>query len=202
MAKLTPRNNLVLILIFVAVLGLSILFLLLSSAPKETLAPARIMALIAYLLAFVSVVGSVFMRELVKYFGRKFLDTHHIVTLTALAAMVIHPILAVTTLYPVRFLLPDFTSWYNVFARSGPFALLLFVIASLIAWLRARLKLNWRVLHWLVYLAFLVATVHAALLGRNMQTLVPRMILVLLALVVSGVYIYKRNPPQKKPVKS
>lgn len=198
MAKLKPRNTFVFGLAVVAFLALAIVILLVTGQPGQPLAPMRILAFMAYTMAYASIFGVLFSKELIQFFGRMFVKIHHFMTVTALSMMVLHPIFILVGGYPLNYLLPDFTTPYNVFARSGPIALLLFAISSVAAVLRATMKQSWRSVHWLVYLAFIVASIHAVLLGMSLQTLVPRLIVGLLVISIIVVYIVKRLPRKKR----
>ncbi|MCE5259666.1 MAG: hypothetical protein LLG44_11530 [Chloroflexi bacterium] len=198
MNKLRARNSYLFVIIGCAVVALAAILLVITGEPRESLAPMRILGFTAYLLALASILSALFIQELVHLFGRRFIAIHHIITVTALAAMALHPLFVVLGGYPPYYLLPDFTSGYAFFARSGPVALLLFGAASLFALLRAKLKGSWRMLHWLVYLAFLIASVHAALLGMNLQEMPARIGIGLLGLSVIVIFVLKRRPRKIK----
>lgn len=198
MARLKPRNTFVFGLTLVAFLALAVVILLVTRLPDRPLALMRILAFMAYTMAYTSILGVLFNKELIKFFGRMFVKIHHVLTVAALGMMVLHPIFILLGGYPLNYLLPDFTTPFNAFARNGPIALLLFAIASVAAVLRATIKHSWRPVHWLVYLAFMVASIHAALLGMNLQTLVPRLIVGLLVISIIVVYIVKRLPREKR----
>lgn len=198
MAKLKPRNTYIFGLALVAFLALAIVILLVTRLPDHPLALMRILAFMAYTMAYVSILGVLFSKELVQFFGRMFIKIHHVITVAALGMMVLHPVFILVGGYSLNYLLPDFTTPYNAFARNGPIALLLFAIASVAAVLRATMKHSWRPVHWLVYLAFVVASVHAALLGMNLQSLVSRLIVSLLVISIIIVYIVKRLPRKQR----
>lgn len=198
MAKLKPRNTYLFGVALAAFLVLAIVILLATRLPEKPLAPMRILAFMAYTIAYVSILGVLFSKELVQFFGRMFIKIHHVITVAALGMMVLHPVFILVGGYSLNYLLPDFTTPYNAFARNGPIALLLFAIASVAAVLRATMKHSWRPVHWLVYLAFVVASVHAALLGMNLQSLVSRLIVGLLVISIIIVYIVKRLPRKQR----
>ncbi len=198
MSKLQARNTFLFVIIGGAVVALAAILLVITGEPRESLAPMRILGFTAYLLALASILSTLFIQELVHLFGRRFIAVHHIIAATALTAMALHPLFVVLGGYPLYYLLPDFTSGYAFFARNGPVALLLFGAASLSALLRAKLKSSWRMLHWLVYLAFLIASVHAALLGMNLQGTPARIVIGLLGLSVIVIYVLKRQPHKSR----
>lgn len=199
MAKLQSRNNLVFGLVLIGILALAIVIVLVTGQPGEPLALMRILAFMAYLLAYVSILGVLFNQELIRLFGRMFIKVHHVMTVAALSFMILHPLFVLLGGYPLYYLLPDFTSLFNAFARNGPTALVLFAIASAAAVIRATIKHSWRQVHWLVYLAFVVVSVHAVLLGANLQTLIPRVIIGLMVISIIVVYVIKRLPKKKRP---
>lgn len=194
MAGLKPRNTVMFVVGWLVLVIVAVLLMLATGDTFASILPMRVVALIAYLTAFVTILGVLFNKELIKYFGRKFIDVHHVVSVGALALMVLHPLMTLVAGYPLSILLPDFTTLFNAFARTGPIALLLFAAASLFALLRASLKSSWRELHWLVYLGFIVASVHGSLLGANLQGTVARIVVALFALGIVVIYVVKRMP--------
>ena len=79
--------------------------------------------------------------------------------------------------------------------RSGALVL---AIAAAAAWLRKPLGKNWRVVHYLNYLAFWLVTAHAILIGSSFQGWAMRGVAVVLALITVAVLIQKRLPKRKK----
>jgi DMSO/TMAO reductase YedYZ heme-binding membrane subunit len=58
---------------------------------------------------------------------------------------------------------------------------------------RTRLRKQWRTIHWLNYLAFLLATTHAVLLGSNFQVPAMKVIPIVLALALVVIFVWKRR---------
>ena len=145
----------------------------------------RAAAVLGYLGVFLAILSSNYVRELTRFFGRRFVKVHHVVSVTALAALAIHAASVAWSWRSPGVFLPS---------RDTPQALALwfFAIASLTALLRAAIGKNWRVVHWLNYLAFLMGTLHAQSLGTNFQHLGVRIVSVLMALAVVGLFIWKR----------
>ena len=70
--------------------------------------------------------------------------------------------------------------------------IILLGIGVLAAVLRGTVGKNWRLLHYVNYVAFWLATVHGILIGSNVQSWVMRGVFILLALIVLGVLLHKR----------
>ena len=71
-------------------------------------------------------------------------------------------------------------------------------IASLAAVLRSALGRNWRTVHFLNYLAFLLATVHGVMIGTDFQSSVVKAISILMAVAVIGIFVLKRLGKRKR----
>ena len=152
----------------------------------------RTCALLGYLCVFLAAVSALYMRELVRLFGRPFVQTHHVVTVTGLVLLALHALI-VTISLGASALLPKFGSWRLFFTWGGPVALYLIGLASLVALLRtSSLRKQWRYQHWLNYLAFLLATTHAILLGSEFRSTPMKVVPALLALALVAAFVLKR----------
>jgi hypothetical protein len=152
----------------------------------------RTCALLGYLCVFVAAVSALYMRDLVRLFGRPFVKTHHAVTVTGLILLALHGLIVVINLGP-SVLIPKFSSWRLFLTWGGPIAVYLLGIASLAAlFRRSSLRKQWRYVHWLNYLAFLLATTHAILLGSEFRSTAMKAIPILLALVLVAAFVFKR----------
>jgi DMSO/TMAO reductase YedYZ heme-binding membrane subunit len=157
----------------------------------------RTFALLGYLCVFVAAISALYMRELYRFFGRPFPKVHHAVTYTGLILLALHGLIVAVSFGP-SFLLPKFGSWRLFFTWGGPVALYLIGIASLAALFRtSSLKKQWRYLHWLNYLAFLLATTHAILLGSEFQSAAMKAIPIVLALALVAAFVLKRRQRAK-----
>lgn len=153
---------------------------------------ARGAALVGYQFVFLAVLSSAFTRQLVRAYRKPFIRLHHWVSITGLALLVLHPILLVIVLKSTAVLTAAYTS--GEFLRyAGSPALIAFFLAAIAAVLRARMNTVWRYVHWLNYVALLLGTAHAVLLGTSVA-LLPwlRWVLVLLAACGVAVYISRR----------
>ncbi len=155
-------------------------------------AAARGAALVGYQFVFLAVISSAFVKPLVRTYRKPFIRLHHWVSITGLALLVLHPILLVIVLKSTAVLTAAYTS--GEFLRyAGSPALTAFILASLAAVLRTRLNTVWRYVHWLNYVALLLGTAHAVLLGTSVA-LLPwlRWVLVLVAACGVAVYVSRR----------
>jgi DMSO/TMAO reductase YedYZ heme-binding membrane subunit len=153
----------------------------------------RTCAVLGYLCVFVAALSSIYMRELVGWFGRPFVKTHHVVTVTGLVLLVLHPLAAAWTFGSLNVFVPQFGSWRLFLTWGGPVAWYLIGIASLVALFRTKkLRNQWRYIHWLNYLAFFFASAHAFLLGGDFQVPAMKVIPVVLALALVAVFVQKR----------
>jgi hypothetical protein len=152
----------------------------------------RTCAVLGYLCVFVAALSSIYMRELVRWFGRSFVKTHHVVTVTGLVLITLHPLAVAWNFGSASVLLPQGGSWMDFLRWGGRWAWYLIGIASLVALFRTRLRNQWRYVHWLNYLAFFLATAHAVLLGSDFQSTAMRVIPIVLALALVAVFVQKR----------
>lgn len=153
---------------------------------------ARGTALVGYQFVFLAVLSSAFTRPLVRAYRKPFIRLHHWVSITGLALLVLHPILLVIVLKSTAVLTAAYTSG-EFFRYAGSPALIAFFLAAIAAVLRTRMNTVWRYIHWLNYVALLLGTAHAVLLGTSVA-LLPwlRWVLVLLAACGVAVYISRR----------
>lgn len=153
---------------------------------------ARGAALVGYQFVFLAVLSSAFTEPLVRAYRKPFIRLHHWVSITGLALLVLHPILLVIVLKSTAVLTAAYTSG-EFFRYAGSPALIAFFLAAIAAVLRTRMNTVWRYIHWLNYVALLLGTAHAVLLGTSVA-LLPwlRWVLVLLAACGVAVYISRR----------
>jgi DMSO/TMAO reductase YedYZ heme-binding membrane subunit len=68
----------------------------------------------------------------------------------------------------------------------------LIVVASLAAVLRRTIGRNWRVVHYLNYAAFWLATIHALMIGTDFRYLGVRILSIAMTLTVIAIFVQKR----------
>lgn len=152
----------------------------------------RAAAMLGYLAVFLTAVTSAYMRELFQLLGRPFIRVHHIYSVAGLVLITLHPLgVAIRSSDPLVFL-PDFSSLYQFFSLGGRPAWYLIGIASLAGVFRTTIGQRWRLIHYVNYVAFLLATVHAILIGTDFLSPVAKAVPVAMALAVVGVLVRKR----------
>jgi DMSO/TMAO reductase YedYZ heme-binding membrane subunit len=113
-------------------------------------------------------------------------------SVTGLILITLHPLAVALRSSSLLVFLPDFSSFYQFFSLGGRPAWYLIGAASLAALYRAAIGQRWRLIHYLNYVAFFLATVHAILIGTDFVSLVTKGITVLMALAVGWVLVRKR----------
>jgi sulfoxide reductase heme-binding subunit YedZ len=157
-------------------------------------------ALLGYQSVFLAIVSSAYMRQLVRLFGRPFVQVHHVVSVSGLIFITLHPLGVALDNATISVFVPRFDSVLVFLQLGGRLAWYLIALAALIALLRRSVGRPWRVIHMLNYVAFLLITVHANLIGTQLQYSVPRAVSIVMALVIVGVFVQKRLR-QRRPVK-
>lgn len=184
-------------LIFVYLLALLLVSLLLQNSPTPA-APLqwviRVSALIGYACICGAILTSAFLRHMRRWFGRPFMQVHHILSVTGLVLVTLHPLAVAWQAGSLGVFVPAVGSWYAFFSLGGRPAWYLLAIGALAALFRAAIGPRWRLLHILNYVAFWLATVHGLLIGSSVQSLVMQVVFGAMALVVLWVLIRKRAP--------
>lgn len=141
-----------------------------TSAASALVLALRAFALVGYQLVFWAILSSAFVPQLVRSFGRPFVKIHHLASISGLACITLHPILAAVESGSADVFLPRFDSLVVFLTLGGRAAWYLVAIAVAAAFVRQRIGARWRAVHGLNYLAFALATAHANLLGGNFQS--------------------------------
>jgi hypothetical protein len=183
------------LLVLVAVVSL-----ILGAAPLFLRPPATFLdgvvrgaALLGYLAVFLAALSSIFMREMVRFFGYPFITIHHVFSVAALILISLHPLAFVVKIGEPAAFLPRFDSLRVFLELGGRPAWYLIAAASLAAVLRRSLRQSWRSIHFLNYLGFLLATPHAILIGTDFQPLFMKILAAGMGLVVVVIFILKRR---------
>jgi DMSO/TMAO reductase YedYZ heme-binding membrane subunit len=152
----------------------------------------RATALFGFSCIFLTILSTEYMRYLLKLFGKPFLMVHHMLAVTGLVLIAMHPLALALLAHDPRAYTLHISSLRAFLVWGGQPALLLFGVAVLAAVLRKRIKSVWRLMHWLNYLAFILAFVHSWLLGSNVTTSALRYIWQAMTAIVVAVFLYKR----------
>ncbi len=158
----------------------------------------RVAAVSGYLTIFVATLSSNYVRELTRYFGRSFVRVHHVASMTALVALLVHASAVAWRAGSVSVFVPSMSSTQAFFSQGGRPALWLILIAAAVALLRKKIGKQWKVIHWLNYVAFLLGTIHAQTLGRSFQHLVVRIVSAAMAAGVVAVFVLKRRAEARR----
>ena len=193
--KKTVRLYLGAILLVIAVIVVLLQLLYPNAAPIKWV--VRTTALIGYFCVFGAILTSAYLRQVVLWFGRPFIKVHHILSISGLVLVTIHPLAVAWQALSLRVFVPAFDSWYRFFALGGRPAWYLMGVATLAAVLRGMNGRNWRWLHTLNYLAFWLATAHGILIGSSVQNWPMRAVFGAMALIVLGVLVQKRTSTRR-----
>ena len=207
MPGIQPKNTWLLIVSGVVALVLVVGVVLLDEIAAPVDGIIRVGALMGYLMVFLASVSSNYMRELTRYFGRRFVQVHHVASVTALVALALHATSVAWRAGSVNVFVPQFSSLNLFLSLGGRPAFWLIAITALTALLRTSIGDSWKTIHWLNYLAFLLGTVHAQLIGPNFQHLGVRIVSIAMAVLVVVVFalkrveVYRRNQRRKARAK-
>lgn len=155
-------------------------------------------ALLGYLAVFLAIISAAYLRQLVRFFGRPFIQVHHILSVTGLILITLHPLGVALDSATLSVFLPRFDSWTIFLQFGGRLAWYLLGIAALAAAFSKAIGHNWRVIHFLNYVAFWLATVHAVMIGTNFQYAVVKAVAISMALMVVATFIQKRLPKRRR----
>jgi len=193
-----PENTWILIAGVVLALSLAGAVVALDPLSASTEGVIRVAAVSGYLTIFLAVLSSNYMRELTRFFGRAFVRVHHVASITALVALLVHAATVAWRAGSVSVVVPLLSSARAFFGQGGRPALWLILIAAAVALLRKKIGTPWKMIHRLNYLAFLLGTIHAQMLGRNFQHLAVRIVSAAMAAGVAVVFVLKRRTEARR----
>jgi len=187
------RNTWILVLVVPVVFGLSLLVQRVAPVGAWQSWLVRSLALTGYLLVFLAALTASSLPAMAKTFGRPFIAVHHVATVAGLAAMVAHPLSYAAAFGSLEPLVPRAESVYDFFLWAGRPALVLFIVAVAAGALRLAFRKSWRFFHLVVYLAFILVTVHANLIGTSFTASpVVRVASWIMAAAATAVFVHKR----------
>jgi sulfoxide reductase heme-binding subunit YedZ len=193
MSPLKKRYTWVLVLVVPAVVGVSLLVQLVSPVAGWQFVLVRSLALSGYQLVFLAALSSASLPALAKTFGRPFVAVHHAATIAGFVAMLVHPFAYAFSVGSLEIFIPRADSVIEFFRWGGRPALFLFLVAVAAALLRRAFKRGWRYFHLVVYLAFILVTVHANLIGTSfIASPVVRVVSWAMAAAATVVFVRKR----------
>lgn len=149
-------------------------------------------ALLGYWAVFLAVISSAYTRELFRLFGHPFIKLHHAVALSGLILVTLHPLGVALRSATLGVFVPAVSSLEAFLRLGGRPAWYLLVVAAIAAAMRVRIERTWRLIHYLTYAAFLLATVHAVMIGSDFVSPIMRALAVALAALALVSFARKR----------
>jgi DMSO/TMAO reductase YedYZ heme-binding membrane subunit len=196
--KKAPNKQLYLIYGIILVLVLFVAYLLLQRPGEPLRMVARFAATFGYLTIFLSILSSEYMAKIRKISGMPFLKAHHNLARIGVLLILIHPLTLALEGQDFLIFLPILYPVSLFLAFGGRVALYLFLLAAGIAMYRKKYR-NWKKVHYLNYLAFLLVTAHALLIGSDFKLDIMRVLALVMAAAVTGIFIHKRSSKKIKP---
>jgi methionine sulfoxide reductase heme-binding subunit len=181
----------------ILVIVLFIAYLLLQRPGEPLRMVARFAATFGYLTIFLSILSSEYMAKMRKISGLPYLKAHHHLARIGILLILIHPLSIALEVQDFRVFLPVFYPIEAFLALGGRTALYLFLLAAGIALYRKKYK-SWRKVHYLSYLAFLLVSAHALLIGTDFESGIMRMLALVMAVAATGIFIHKRSASRQK----
>lgn len=186
------------VIVIVVSLALTAGLMAVASWGRPIDALVRAAALLGYQAVFLAIVSSAYVRQLVRAFGRPFIKVHHIVSVTGLVLVTLHPVAVAVRASSLGVFVPRFESLRLFLQFGGSLAWYLLVVAALTAALRKPIGRFWRTIHVLNYVAFLLGTVHGIMMGTDLQYGVPRVVAVCMGVAIVGVLVQRRLARRKQ----
>ena len=173
-----------------------ITYIILQTPEEPIVMLRRFAGTFGYLTLFLAIVTSEYMVKIKKISGLPFMKAHHNLARIGILLILIHPLTFVLQGRGVQIFSP--ISQANIFiALAGRPALYLFLLAAGIAIYRKKYR-NWRKVHYLSYLAFLLVSIHALMIGTDFRFNMMKVLAFAMAVTVIAVFIDKRSAPKQK----
>ncbi|AKB79958.1 hypothetical protein MSHOH_3475 [Methanosarcina horonobensis HB-1 = JCM 15518] len=185
----------------ILVIVLFIAYLLLQRPGEPLRMVARFAATFGYLTIFLSILSSEYMAKMRKISGLPFLKAHHHLARIGILLILIHPLALAIGGQGFRIFLPEFYPVNRFLMFGGKTAIYLFLLAAGIALYRKKYR-NWKKVHYLSYLAFLLVSAHALLIGSDFKLEIMRILTLVMAATVTGIFIHKRLGAKTKTRKN
>ena len=173
-----------------------IIYIILQTPEEPIVMLRRFAGTFGYLTLFLAIVTSEYMVKIKKISGLPFMKAHHNLARIGILLTLIHPLTFVLQGRSVRIFSP--ISQANIFiALAGRPAFYLFLLAAGIAIYRKKYR-NWRKVHYLSYLAFLLVSIHALMIGTDFRFNMMKVLAFAMAVTVIAIFIDKRSAPKQK----
>jgi DMSO/TMAO reductase YedYZ heme-binding membrane subunit len=162
----------------------------------------RELALLGYVVIFLAIVSSYYKQQVMKILGRSFIKAHHLLSLTGMVLLTLHPLGVVWDTMELTVLIPVFAPLDDMLRYGGRIAWYIFAVGALTAVWRKRVGKRWRTIHEFNYLAFVFGTIHANLLGANFKDLPMRIVSIAMLVVVSILFVRQRIEARQRRARS
>lgn len=180
----------------VLVLIFSITYIILQTPEEPVKMLRRFSGTFGFLTIFLAIVSSEYIARMKKITGLPFLKAHHNLARIGIILIILHPLTFV--LQGRGFSVFSPISGSNaLISLAGRPALYMFLLAAGIALYRKKYR-NWRKIHYLNYLAFLLVTVHASMIGSDFRLTIMRLLAIAMAIIVLSIFIQKRSTKKIK----
>ncbi len=173
-----------------------IIYIILKNPEEPVVMIRRFVGTCGYLTMFLAIITSEYMAKMKKVSGLPFIKAHHNLARVGILLILIHPLTFALQGRGIQILSP--ISQTNIFiALAGRPAFYLFLLTAGIALYRKRYK-NWRKVHYLSYLAFLLVSAHALMIGDDFRLTIMRILAFSMAVTVIAIFIHKRLASRQK----
>lgn len=146
---------------------------------------------LGYLFIFLAIVSSEYMARTKKILGAGFIQAHHSLARLGVLLIIIHPLAFAFEEQSIQVFLPVFYPLNDFLKLAGRPALYLFLLAAGVAVYRKKYR-SWRKFHYLNYLAFLMVSVHAVMIGTDFESNLSRFLALAMTIIVVGIFVHKR----------
>lgn len=158
----------------------------------------RDLALLGYIAVFLAIVSSSYKRTVMKIFGRSFIDAHHLLSVTGVVLLTLHPLGVALEFASAAVFLPVFYPVEDLLRHGGRIAWYILLVGTLTAVWRKKVGRRWRTIHDFNYLAFVFGTIHANLLGATFELWPVRIVSMAMVLVVAILFVRQRIEARKQ----
>jgi DMSO/TMAO reductase YedYZ heme-binding membrane subunit len=158
----------------------------------------RIVGLTGLTSLFITILLSLIIKESKKIFGINYLKIHHFFAAISLVSISVHPVIVAVDFGTTSVFIPKFNSWNAFLTEGGRFALYLIYFAVIVAILRKNIKKYWKYIHYLLYPAFLLTSIHGILRGSDSHNRIMFFQIVIMVAVIIIIFFYKRYQNIKK----
>ena len=152
---------------------------------------ARLAALLGYTALFLAISSTEYAPQVRRVLGVRFLRMHHFLAIGGLILIVVHPLAMALEGQGLSIFVPRLDTVLAAFQNGGRIAIYLFPLGALAAWQRRRLSF-WRTVHFLNYVALLLACVHGLLLGTDLRGTVLTVLWPIMAASAAAIFVHKR----------